>query len=164
MPAPCAGIFLHANYSPFDGRYGADGGPIHATYTPDCRPIRKAPAQPNATRPASTVHDLISSPRAFAGRAAPKERLVDSADVPAPRLTARGAQALLLVSRAVGPAMLVLVTVSTSRLSCKRAGKTRKLMPVWDSSGESRNETYPQGFISSPPASLSPRASLLWNS
>src|SRR5262249_46265280 len=48
-----------------------------------------------------TVHDLISSPRAFAGRAAPKERLVDSADVPAPRLTARGAQALLLVSRAV---------------------------------------------------------------
>src|SRR5262249_46587400 len=53
MPAPCAGIFLHANYSPFDGRYGADGGPIHATCTPDCRPIRKAPAQPNATPPAS---------------------------------------------------------------------------------------------------------------
>src|SRR5262245_16410503 len=53
MPAPCAGIFLHANYSPFDGRYGADGGPIHATYTPDCRPIRKVPAQPNATPPAS---------------------------------------------------------------------------------------------------------------
>jgi len=26
----------------------------------------------------------------------------------------------------------------TSRLSCKRAGKTRTLMPVWDSSGESR--------------------------
>jgi esterase/lipase superfamily enzyme len=33
----------------------------------------------------------------------------------------------------------VLVAVSTSRLSCKRAGKTRTLMPVWDSSGESRN-------------------------
>src|SRR5262249_7364061 len=33
-----------ANYSPFDGRYRADGGPIHATCTPDCRPIRKAPA------------------------------------------------------------------------------------------------------------------------
>src|SRR5215831_17998749 len=49
MPAPCAGIFLHANYSPFDGRYRADGGPIHAT----CTPIRKAPAQPNATPPAS---------------------------------------------------------------------------------------------------------------
>src|SRR5262245_10683836 len=32
----------------------------------------------------------------------------------------------------------VLVAVSTSRLSCKRAGKTRTLMPVWDSSGESR--------------------------
>ena len=25
----------------------------------------------------------------------------------------------------------VLVAVSTSRLSCKRAGKTRTLMPVW---------------------------------
>src|SRR5262249_56811590 len=48
-----------------------------------------------------TVHDLISSPRAFAGRAAPEERLVDSAGVPAPRLTARGAQALLRVGRAV---------------------------------------------------------------
>ena len=32
----------------------------------------------------------------------------------------------------------VLVAVSTSRLSCKRAGKTRTLMPVGDSSGESR--------------------------
>jgi hypothetical protein len=31
------------------------------------------------------------------------------------------------------------VAVSTSRLSCKRAGKTRTLMPVWDSSGESRS-------------------------
>src|SRR6516162_6327805 len=34
----------------------------------------------------------------------------------------------------------VLVAVSTSRLSCKRVGKTRTLMPVWDSSGESRIE------------------------
>src|SRR5499433_1767032 len=34
----------------------------------------------------------------------------------------------------------VLVAVSTSRLSCKRAGKTRTLMPVWDSSGESRSK------------------------
>src|SRR5215510_4439363 len=32
----------------------------------------------------------------------------------------------------------VLVAVSTSRLSCKRARKTRTLMPVGDSSGESR--------------------------
>src|SRR5215469_11866053 len=32
----------------------------------------------------------------------------------------------------------VLVAISTSRLSCKRAGKTRTLMPVWDSSGESQ--------------------------
>src|SRR5262249_15466078 len=32
----------------------------------------------------------------------------------------------------------VLVAVSASRLSCKRAGKTRTLMPLWDSSGESR--------------------------
>src|SRR5262249_29710876 len=30
----------------------------------------------------------------------------------------------------------------TSRLSCKRAGKTRTLMPVWDSSGESRIKTF----------------------
>src|SRR5262249_23253932 len=36
----------------------------------------------------------------------------------------------------------VLVAVSTSRLSCKRAGKTRTLMPVWDSSGESRLNTF----------------------
>jgi hypothetical protein len=28
--------------------------------------------------------------------------------------------------------MAVLVAVSTSRLSCKRAGKTRALVPVWD--------------------------------
>src|SRR5262249_29620816 len=34
----------------------------------------------------------------------------------------------------------VLVAVCTSRLSCKSAGKTRTLMPVWDSSGESRLE------------------------
>src|SRR5262245_41591531 len=32
----------------------------------------------------------------------------------------------------------VLAAVSTSRLSCKRAGETRTLMPVWDSSGESQ--------------------------
>src|SRR5215467_3338496 len=36
----------------------------------------------------------------------------------------------------------VLVAVSTSRLSCKKAGKTRTLMPVWDSSGESRPKIY----------------------
>jgi hypothetical protein len=36
----------------------------------------------------------------------------------------------------------VLVSVSTSRLSCKRAGKTRTLMPVWDSSG-SRSKPAP---------------------
>src|SRR5262249_41248604 len=35
----------------------------------------------------------------------------------------------------------VLVAVGTSRLSCKRAGKTRTLMPVWDSSRESRVTT-----------------------
>jgi hypothetical protein len=32
----------------------------------------------------------------------------------------------------------VLIAVSTLRLSCKRAGKTRTLMAAWDSSGESR--------------------------
>src|SRR6516162_9712804 len=35
----------------------------------------------------------------------------------------------------------VLVAVSTLRLSCKRAGQTRTLMPAWDSSGESRLKT-----------------------
>ena len=40
--------------------------------------------------------------------------------------------------RAASTAGEVLVAVSTSRLSCKRAGKTRTLMPIWDSSGESR--------------------------
>jgi hypothetical protein len=34
------------------------------------------------------------------------------------------------------------VAVSTSRLSCKRAGKTRTLMPVWDSSGEYRLSAF----------------------
>ena len=33
----------------------------------------------------------------------------------------------------------VLVAIGTLRLSCNRAGKTRTLMPVWDSSGESRS-------------------------
>src|SRR6516164_7916643 len=37
----------------------------------------------------------------------------------------------------------VLVAVSTSRLSCKRVGETRTLMPVWDSSGESRVTVVP---------------------
>src|SRR5262249_40327254 len=41
----------------------------------------------------------------------------------------------------------VLAAVSTSRLSCKRAGKTRTLMPVWDSSGESRFKSFlPMGL------------------
>jgi hypothetical protein len=34
----------------------------------------------------------------------------------------------------------VLVAVSTSRLPCKRARKTRTLIPVWDSSGEFSDE------------------------
>ena len=38
----------------------------------------------------------------------------------------------------------LLVAVSTSRLSCKRAGKTQTLMPVWDSSGESRFQRFCQ--------------------
>jgi hypothetical protein len=43
----------------------------------------------------------------------------------------------------------VLLAVSTSRLSCKKAGKARTLMPVWDSSGESRPTpllSLPQGL------------------
>ena len=84
----------------------ADTGPMGGRYIPHAPPIvgryGKRPHSRMRHVQLRTVHDLISSPRAFAGRAAPKERLVDSADVPAPRLTARGAQALLLVSRAVG--------------------------------------------------------------
>ena len=41
-------------------------------------------------------------------------------------------------TKRAGYSIEVLVAVSTSRLSCKKAGKTRTLMPVWDSSGESR--------------------------
>ena len=48
----------------------------------------------------------------------------------------------------------VLVAVSTSRLSCKRAGKTRTLMPVWDSSGESRLKTAKALGIDIPPTLL----------
>jgi hypothetical protein len=44
----------------------------------------------------------------------------------------------------------VLVAISASRLSCKRAGKTRTLMPVWDSSGESRISTKKRGYTSAP--------------
>src|SRR5262245_31619068 len=84
----------------------ADTGPMGGRYMPHAPPIvgryGKRPHSRMRRLQLRTMHDLISSPRAFAGRAAPKERLVDSADVPAPRLTARGAQALLLVSRAVG--------------------------------------------------------------
>src|SRR5215472_18976348 len=84
----------------------ADTGPIEGRYMPHAPPIvgryGKRPHSRMRRLQLRTVHDLIGSPPAFAARAAPKERLVDSADVPAPRLTARGAQALLLVSRAVG--------------------------------------------------------------
>src|SRR5215468_3969207 len=50
----------------------------------------------------------------------------------------------------------VLVAVSTSCLSCKRAGKTRTLMPVWDSSGESRVKCSTRvGHHFLPPLSIS---------
>src|SRR5215467_11799411 len=60
----------------------------------------------------------------------------------------------------------VLGAVSTSRLSCKRAGKTRTLMPVWDSSGEYRIESLVSSLARSawtcptvlPPASRGGRA------
>src|SRR5262249_12665560 len=83
-----------ANTGAIAGHYMAHAPPIVGRYG-------KRPHSRMRRLQLRTVHDLISSPRAFAGRAAPKERLVDSADVPAPRLTARGAQAVLLVSRAV---------------------------------------------------------------
>src|SRR5262249_27080084 len=42
----------------------------------------------------------------------------------------------------------VLVAVRTSCLSCKTAGKPRTLMPVWDSSGESRRNGSIQDGLS----------------
>src|SRR5262249_53170927 len=36
------------------------------------------------------------------------------------------------------PGTTLRVAAGSSRLACKRAGKTRTLMPVWDSSGEYR--------------------------
>src|SRR5262249_41864332 len=48
----------------------------------------------------------------------------------------------------------VLAAVSTSRLSCKRAGKTRTLMPVWDSSGESRFIPFLGGAATWPVAAV----------
>lgn len=47
----------------------------------------------------------------------------------------------------------VLVAVSTSRRSCKRAGKTRTLTPIWDLTGESREDL--EGFPHLGPRSLS---------
>jgi len=100
----------------------ADTGPIEGRYMPHAPPIvgryGKRPHSRMRHVQLRTVHDLISSPRAFAGRAAPKERLVDSADVPAPRLTARGAQALLLVSRAVGVATNRRRSASAAETGC----------------------------------------------
>src|SRR6516164_3151303 len=58
----------------------------------------------------------------------------------------------------------VLVAVSTSRLSCKRAGETRTLMPVWESSGESRLITAAGWFIAGTLSALlrSPRFGGRW--
>jgi hypothetical protein len=42
----------------------------------------------------------------------------------------------------------VLIAVSTSRLSCKRAGKTRTLMPVWDSHAVKTRDELAQEFES----------------
>src|SRR5262249_50705184 len=93
----------------------ADTGPMGGRYMPHAPPIvgryGKRPHSRMRRVQLRTVHDLISSPRAFAGRAAPKERPVDSAGVPAPRLTARGTQALLRVGR------LVVVYRLTSRFA-----------------------------------------------
>src|SRR6516165_7263492 len=83
----------------------ADTGPMGGRYMPHAPPIvGRYGKRPHSRMPRlqlRTVRDLISSPRALAGRASPKERLVDSAGVPAPRLTARGPQALLRVGRPV---------------------------------------------------------------
>src|SRR5262249_45112652 len=69
----------------------ADTGPMGGRYMPHAPPIvgryGKRPHSRMRRLQLRTVHNLISSPRAFAARAAPKEPLVDSADVPAPRIS-----------------------------------------------------------------------------
>src|SRR5262245_2627061 len=111
----------------------ADTGPIEGRYMPHAPPIvgryGKRPDSRMRRVQLRTVHDLISSPRAFAGRAAPEERLVDSAGVPAPRLTARGAQALLRVGRPV------VVDRLTLRLALSSGRGGRDCLAVDDGTG-----------------------------
>src|SRR5215813_7771748 len=63
----------------------ADTGPMGGRYMPHAPPIvgryGKRPHSRMRRLQLRTVHDLISSPRAFAGRAAPKEIRIRSADV-----------------------------------------------------------------------------------
>src|SRR5215813_5980904 len=63
----------------------ADTGSIEGRYMPHAPPIvgryGKRPHSRMRRLQLRTVHDLISSPRAFAGRAAPKEIRIRSADV-----------------------------------------------------------------------------------
>src|SRR5262249_29931308 len=103
----------------------ADTGPIEGRYMPHAPPIvgryGKRPHSRMRRLQLRTVRDLISSPRAFAGRAAQKDRLVASAGVPAPRLPARGPQALLRVGCAV---VVHALTVRFAR-SVGRPGRDR---------------------------------------
>src|SRR5262249_30791893 len=103
----------------------ADTGPMGGRYMPHPPPIvgryGKRPHSRMRRLQLRTVHDLISSPRPFAGRAAQKERLVASAGAPAPWLTACRPQALLRVSR---PVVVDRLTLRLA-LSSGRSGRDR---------------------------------------
>ena len=86
----------------------SDTGPMGGQYMPHAPPIV---GRYRMRRQLRTVHDLISSPRAFAGRATPKERLVDSTGVPAPRLTTCRRRARVIEDN-LAPARGEMVTVS----------------------------------------------------
>src|SRR5262245_50994367 len=87
-----------------------DTGPIEGRYMPHAPSIvgryGKRPHSRMRRLQLRTVHDLISSPHAFAGRAAPKERLVDSA-----------VRAFVRLGRAFPPALPTLARVRLQRLS-----------------------------------------------
>src|SRR5262249_31456433 len=97
----------------------ADTGPMGGRYMPHAPPIvgryGKCPHSRMRRLQLRTVQDLISSPRAFAGRS------FETPCVTAPRLTARGPQALLLV----GWAVVVHALTVRFALSVGRPGRDR---------------------------------------
>src|SRR5262245_56514556 len=95
----------------------ADTGSIEGRYMPHAPPIvGRYGKRPDSRMRLQlrTVHDLISSPRAFAGRAAPKEIRIRSADVIAWR-AAHHAVFDRLVAILSGVFSLLLATVTAAR-------------------------------------------------